>query len=335
MVGATSEAGGIEMRRMKLTWAAIPIAAVGMMLFAGTASASTVTIVDESNVLNATTVQNEAATLPVPIYIWTTTQDAANKSAFDNDVRLKVSSQFPIVLGINTQAKHETIQINSASGFRTQQSAIAAEDAANTEFDNSMRSQNDYTAAVGAAVSSLRSSLESQGSSGTSTATGRSRGGFSVFWGIVILIIFVVIVALLGRLFRGNRRPRPMMGQPMNYGPGPGPGYGPGFGPGPGYGGGGMSPGAAGVAGAVGGGLLGYELGKMEGERQEFRRDEMRGGFGNQGYDQGYNQGGFGGDQGGGGWTVGQDSDFGNGGGGGDWGGGGDNSGGGGGGGDW
>lgn len=58
---------------------------------AAPAWASTVQIQDDAHVLNA------RATLPVGIYIWTTTQDAASKSAFDTDVRTKVSATFPIV----------------------------------------------------------------------------------------------------------------------------------------------------------------------------------------------------------------------------------------------
>jgi hypothetical protein len=314
------------MKRIRLLTAAL-VAAGSALLLAVPAAASTVTVNDEAGVLNVTTVQNEAANLQVPIYIWTTTQDATNKSVFDSDVQAKVSSQFPIVLGINTQAKHEAIRIGEASGF-TQDSANSAASSANSAFDGVMRSRNDYTGAVQAALTSLRSSLGNRSSGEQSTSHGSS-----VFGGIVLLIIVVVVVAVLARVFRG-RRGRRMAGPPMG-GYGPGQGYGPGYGPGPGYGGGygpgyggGIGPGAAGGIGAVGGGLLGYELGKMSGENEQFRRDEM--GYGDQGY--GGDQGFGGGDQGGG-WVTGQDSDFG---GGGDFGGG-DSGGGdsGGGGGDW
>ncbi|HEX5404029.1 MAG TPA: hypothetical protein VFX16_17215 [Pseudonocardiaceae bacterium] len=310
------------MKRIRL-WTAALVAAGSALLLAVPASASTVTVNDEAGVLNVTTVQNDAASLQVPIYIWTTTQDAASESAFDSDVQAKVSSQFPIVLGINTKAHHETLRIGESSGF-TQDSANAAASSANAAFDNVMRSRDDYTGAVQAAVSSLRSALADRGNGSASRST--SHG--SLVGGIVLLVIIVVVIAVLARVFRGFRRGRRMAGP--GYGGGYGQqGYGPGYGPGgPGYGGGygpgyggGISPGAAGGIGAVGGGLLGYELGKMSGENEQFRRDEM---YGNQG---------FGGDQGGGGdWVVGQDSDFG----GGDFGGG-DSGGGdsGGGGGDW
>jgi hypothetical protein len=61
-----------------------------------------VQIQDDAHVLNATAVQNDAATLPVGVYVWATTQDAESKSVFDTDVRNKVNAAFPIVIGINT-----------------------------------------------------------------------------------------------------------------------------------------------------------------------------------------------------------------------------------------
>jgi hypothetical protein len=310
---------------------AVPVAAAAALLLAGPASASTVDIVDEAHVLDATAVQNEAATLPVPITIWTTTQDAANKSTFDNDVRAKVTSAFPVVLGINTQAKHETLQIGRQAGL-SQSAAISAEQSANSAFDSTMRSQNNYTAAVQAALTNLNGSLRARGGTRNGAAPSNSGSNSSVGTFIVfgvIVIVVILAVALIRRLFRPTRRvgPRVMGGPPMggfNQGYGPPPGYGPGYGPGYRQG---MSPGAAAGLGAVGGGLVGYELGKMAGENEQFRQDEMREGYG--GYDN-QNYGG-GGDQGN--WVVGQDSDFG---GGGDTGGGfGGGDSGGGGGGDW
>ncbi len=294
-------------------WATAAIGVAGALVLAAPAAASTVTIQDDAHVLSVTPVQNEAADLQAPIYIWTTTQDSANQSAFDQDVQAKVSNQFPLVLGINTAAHHEALRIGEASGF-TQDQANAAASSANSAFDGVMRSRNDYTGAVQAALTSLHSSLAAR-SGDAAAGPGRSHG-FGFGSGIVVLFVVIVVFGLLGRLFRGGRRRRLRgYGPPPGYGQGYGGGYGPG---GPGYGGGygqgyggGMGPGAAAGLGAVGGGLLGYELGKEAGENEQFRRDETGGGYGD--------QGGFGGD-GGGGWVTGQDSDFG--GGGGDFGGG-------------
>jgi len=286
------------------------------LLLVAPAAASTVRIQDDANVLNVTTVQNAAAGLQEPIYVWTTTQDAANRSAFDNDVQAKVSGEFPIVLGINTAAKHEALRIGEASRL-SQDQANAAASNANSAFDGVMRSRNDYSGAVQAAITSLHSSLASaQG--GESTGPARSHG-IGLFTGVLVIVVLLVVVGVLVRfLARGRGRRRTRYGPaPSNYGPfdsGYGPGYGPG--PGPGYGGGygggygpgyggGIGPGGAAGLGALGGGVLGYELGKNAGEDEQFRRDEMMNGDGGQGYD------GGGGD--GGGWVTGQDSDWGGG----------------------
>jgi hypothetical protein len=82
------------------------VALVAMLTLAAPAWAGTVQIQDDAHVLNATTVQTDAATLPVGVYIWTTTQDAASKPTFNTDVTNKISATFPIVIGINTQARH-------------------------------------------------------------------------------------------------------------------------------------------------------------------------------------------------------------------------------------
>ena len=70
-----------------------PLAAlVAVCTVAAPAWAGTVQIQDDAHVLTVTTVQSDAATLPVGVYIWTTTQDAASKPAFDTDVRNKISA---------------------------------------------------------------------------------------------------------------------------------------------------------------------------------------------------------------------------------------------------
>ncbi|HEX3647360.1 MAG TPA: hypothetical protein VHV49_02975 [Pseudonocardiaceae bacterium] len=308
------------MMRTRSRWLAALAVAVGTTLaVALPAAASTATINDDAHVLNVTTVQNEAATLPVPIYVWTTTQDASDKSAFDQLVQDKVSARTPISLGINTQAHHEALRIGESAGLG-QDAANSAASSANSAFDDVMASRGDYTGAVQAALTSLKSSFS--GVRGSEQPPGHF-GGFGALGWVVTAIIVVVVFGLLGRIFRGARRFRGGFGRRYGrgygggygpgYGPPPGPGYGPGYGYdgyGPGYGRGGGGVGA--VGGALGGGFLGYELGKMAGENEQFRQDEMGGGFGDGGGD--------------GGGVTGQDSDFGGGGdfGGGDAGGGGD-----------
>lgn len=272
---------------------AVPVAAlVAVLALAAPAWASTVQIQDDAHVLNATVVQNEAATLPVGVYIWTTTQDAASKSTFDTDVRNKVDASFPVVIGINTQSRHESIQIGSQARV-PQNTALMAESTASSAFVASMHSSPDYTTAVSAALVKLRTGLAgaNRGRFSGQRAPAHSSGG--IFLVIILLIgAIVVAVIVLGRRRRSGSRTGP---SPMGSGPppmGPYDGYGPPYRSG-------MNPGAAGAIGAVGGGLLGYELGKMQGEQQQFRQDELM--------DQGgqYNSP----DQGD--WVVGQDGDFG------------------------
>jgi hypothetical protein len=294
----------VSSRAYRLT---VPVA-VFVAVLAGVAPAwaSTVQIQDDAHVLNATVVQNEAATLPVGVYIWATTQDAASKSTFDTDVRNKVSATFPIVLGINTQSRHETLQIGSQAGI-SRNAALAAEANANSAFVTTMQSGRDYTSAVTAALDNLRTTL---------TAAHRGRApaqrvvthsvGIGLLPILLVLGAIVAVVVLLRRRIRsgfGRSMTGPIAG-PMTGGPPPMssyPDYGPAYGP-PYRSG--MGPGAAGAIGAVGGGLLGYELGKMQGEEQQFRQDQTM-------YDRDRGQYDSA-DQGD--WVVGQDSDFGGGG---------------------
>jgi hypothetical protein len=280
----------------------VPVAAlVTVSAVAAPAWAGTAQIQDDAHVLNATVVQNDAATLPVGVYIWTTTQDAASKSTFDTDVRNKVSSTFPIVLGINTQSRHETIQIGSQAGI-SQNAALAAESNANKAFVATMQSNRDYTSAVTAALDNLRTTLKAahRGRAPAQRVVTHSVG-IGLLPIILLLGAIVAVVVLLRRRIRsgfGRLRTGPMTGGPPPMGSYPNYGspydqYGQPYRSG-------MGPGAAGAIGAVGGGLLGYELGKMQGEEQQFRHDEM--------YDRDRGQYDSA-DQGD--WVVGQDRDFG------------------------
>ena len=288
----------VNVRRRALRLA-VPIAALATVLaLAAPAWASTVQIQDDAHVLNATVVQNEAAALPVGVYIWATTQDAASKSTFDTDVRSKVSSTFPIVIGINTQSRHESIQIGSQARV-PQSTAVAAESDASSAFLANMQTSHDYTSAVTAALGKLRTDLVG---ANRGVAPGRRvaphNAGSGLLGIMIVLALVVVAVIVISRLRRRSSfRTGPSM---MSSGPPPMDPYG-GYGGYGGYGPGyrsGMSPGAAGAAGALGGGLLGYELGKMQGEEQQFRQDEMMDRGGQNDYpDQGN-------------WVVGQDGDF-------------------------
>jgi hypothetical protein len=283
---------------------------VTVLLAAAPAAAAAVNIVDDSHVLDVTRVQNEAATLPDPVAVYTTTKFADDKAAFDRETQSKASAPTIVVIAINTQSRHLAIRTGTRSRV-TQSAARAATDA----FTSTFRSNSDYTAATIAALDSMRGSIARGG--GTNARTAHRSGASTYLSGCVCLLLVGVVIALivfLVRRGRGRRAGRP--GGPAGYGPAgygqPGygqPGYGqPGYGQ-PGYGGGqGVNPWLAGGAGAVAGGVLGYELGRMEGEHGDHDS-------------RGYDDGGYGG--------GGADGDFG-GGGGGDFGGGGDSGGGGG-----
>jgi hypothetical protein len=295
------------MMGMQLRLVAPIVALVATLVMAAPAWAGTVQIQDDAHVLNATVVQDDAATLPVGVYIWATTQDADSKSIFDTDVRNKVNTTFPIVIGINTQSHHESIQVGSQAGL-SRRAALAAESSANGAFLSTIHSSHDYTKAVTAALDNLRNGFAVAHRGGAPVQrVPTQHAGFGV--GLLLFIVLIVgVIAAVVIMARRRRRSgfgagpstvagRPPMGTYPDYGPSyGGPPYG-----GPGYRSG-MGAGTAGAIGAVGGGLLGYELGKMHGEEQQFRRDETM-------YDHDRGSPSEGGDQGD--WVVGQDSDFG------------------------
>jgi hypothetical protein len=188
----------------------VPIAAlVALLVMVAPAWAGTAQIQDDAHVLNAATVQDKAATLPVGVYVWVTTQDADNKATFNNDVRNKISATFPVVIGINTQSRHESIQIGPRAGV-SPSAASVAESSANQVFVASMKSNHDdYTAAVTAALDNLQASLAAanHGRAPVQRAPERSEhssaGGFLL---IILLIGAVVVVAIVVRRRRSRQQ---------------------------------------------------------------------------------------------------------------------------------
>jgi cobalamin biosynthesis Mg chelatase CobN len=190
-----------------------PLAAlVAMLTLAAPAWAGTVQIQDDAHVLNATTVQTDAATLPVGVYIWTTTQDAASKPTFNTDVTKKISATFPVVIGINTQARHESIQIGPRAGL-SQSAAVSAASTANEAFVGTMGTSNDYTAAVTSALDSLRTSLApTDRERGVTRSTPAQSSGWGIVPIVLLVIGVIVVVVLVVLILIGRRRvlgPRP------------------------------------------------------------------------------------------------------------------------------
>jgi len=278
------------------------------------ALANTVNISDAANVLNVSQVRSEAANLPDPINIYTTSTFNGSTSAFDQQTRGHITSSNLLVMAIDTAHKHVTIVGGSNVPLSNSQYNNAVQ-----AFVSAYHSNNgDYTASTIAAIQSLRSTL---GAAPITTGNGNvpagngntaaQSGGLSAGLLGTLLCVGLVVLIVVGVLFAVGRRRRMGYGQgagvsmgntmpyqqPYNQPYNQGYGYPPNYG-GPYNQGQGMNPLVAGGLGAAAGGLLGYELGKDQGE------DQMRE------QDQNQNQGGGGNDFGGG-----SSADFGNGGG--------------------
>jgi uncharacterized membrane protein YgcG len=291
---------------------------LGALGSAITVLAVLVTASGPAQVLDVTRVQNEAATLPDPVEVYTSTKYADDKAAFDRETQAKVTGPTVVVIAINTQSRHLAIRTGPKSRI-TQQAAAAATQA----FIDSYRGSTDYTAATVAALGSMRGAIPAGApaqNGGAKRPAAHSSSGVPIAGLLCLAVVAAVVIAFV---IRRRRQPRPMAapmagyddggygqpgyGQPGYGQPGYGqPGYGPGpaYGPGPGYGPGygqprsGVNPWVAGGVGAAAGGLLGYELGRNEGREEEREREERYDNNNND--DGGYGGGGADGDFGGG-----------------------------------
>jgi hypothetical protein len=269
-----------------------------LLLAAGPAEAAAVSVHDDSHVLDVTQVQNQAATLPDPVAVYTTTKFADDKAAFDREAQAKVTGPTVVVIAVNTQSHHLAIRTGPRSRV-TQQAAAAATQA----FIDSYRGRSDYTAATVAALGSIRTAIQAgapRQNGPVRHRTAYSSSGVSIGG---LLCLAVVVAAVIAIVVRRRRRPRQSFSTVADYGamgsngqPGYGPAasYGPGYAPGYGQPGrSGVNPWVAGGVGAAAGGLLGYELGRNEGREEERERE----GRSDQGYDDsGYGGGGADGD---------------------------------------
>ena len=289
--------------RVRGILASVAVGLVGVLLAAAPAAAAAVNIHDASHVLDVTRVQNEAATLPDPVDIYTTTKFADDKAAFDRETQSKAAAATVIVIAINTQSHHMAIRTGSRSRV-TQNAAQAASQA----FTSTFRGASDYTAATIAALQSMRTAIGSAGTPGKATKPAHQSGVPNYVSNLLCLLVVGVVVALIVAAVRRSRgRARRAVGDdPGGHGP---PGYGPpgngpsgngpsGYGPPPGSGSSGINPWVAGGVGAVAGGVLGYGLGHMGGEREDHRPEAHDGHANN---DAGSGGGGADGDFGGGG----------------------------------
>ncbi|GHO43619.1 hypothetical protein [Ktedonospora formicarum] len=283
--------------------------------FAGTAR-----IYDNAGVLDRGRVMSEAQSLPYNLTIYTINNFSGSKSAFQNQVKSKVSSKNEIVMAILTTQHY----LWFAGGSDVKISSSQYTDA--TKAFSSNFGSNNYTNGTIAAIGSLRNA-----SGGNFMGIGggnpvNSSSGLCCCIGLIALLIIGAFV-FARRRRGGGGNGGGFFGGGRGFGGGngwfgrrnaPPPGgygydqYGQPYPPNYNQGGGGMNPWAAGGLGAAAGGLLGYELGRNQGEHE--RRDE--------GYND--NNGDFGGgNEGGGDFGGGNDWGGGDSGGGGDWGGGG------------
>jgi hypothetical protein len=289
------------------------------------ALANTVYINDAAHVLgDGSQVRNEAAKLPNPISIYTTSTFNGTKQAFDQQARSHISNANMIVIAIDAKNQHLVIE----GGSNVQLTNSQYQDAIQS-FVNNYKSGGYINGTVGA-IQTLHNYLGSAPVNGNNNYNGgvnvpaTSGGGFfsSLFFplccvGVLILVIVGALFAFGRRMFGFGRRQlgggmptQQPYNQPFNQG------YPPNYGgPGNYNQGSGMNPWAAGGLGAAAGGLIGYELGKEQGENQGRDPDWNQG---QGGQDDGGFGGGASGDFGGGGDSGGgAGGDFGGGGGGG------------------
>jgi hypothetical protein len=333
-----------QLRRFYVRLIATGMALCLSLLAVAGASANSVNIYDQANVLNADQVRSAASSLPNPINIYTTNTFTGDTSAFEHQATTHLTNPNLLVMAIDTNSAHHHVAIVGGSDVSLSQSQY---DSATQAFVQAYQSnKGDYTTSTIASLQSLRSSLgaapvnpANPNNGSVPVPTTNSGGLFSSMLGTTCCIGGAIVLLGLGLLFTLGRRrffgrrpqgiPPYQQPYPPDYGPNYNqpynqpypPNYGPNYNQGPG-----MNPWAAGGLGAAAGGLLGYELGKDRGE------DEARAQYDDNNPGNNYGNGGdFGGGGGGSAADFGNGGDFGGGsgadfGGGGDAGGGGSSS---------
>jgi hypothetical protein len=249
------------------------------------AAADVVTIFDDSHVLDVSRVQNEAATLPEPVGIYTTTKLAGDNAAFDRQTQSHVATPTMIVIAVNTQSHHLAIRTGPRSRV-AQNDAVSATQA----FVDAYRTSGHYTDATLAALDNLRAAI-ARAAGGRNNA---SRGGGTSILSWLLCLGLVAAVAVAAVFFARRLRHRQAPTVAPTYGggyPGGGPGYYP-----PPQQRSGVNPWVVGGVAAAAGGILGYELAES---MDDDDRSASRGSFDGSGFD----AGGFG--------SGGADADFG------------------------
>ena len=154
------------------------------LLTALNAQANTVTIDDQSRVLDVGKVRAEAAKLANSMLIYTTKTFNGDQNALNQSTREQLPDQDSIAIGVDTVQRHLSVE----SGTNVKLSDSQASDAVSA-FRNNYNG-GDYTGATIAAIDSLQSALTGGGSS--SNPVGLVIG-ILIAVGAIILVVFAVI----------------------------------------------------------------------------------------------------------------------------------------------
>lgn len=158
--------------------------------------ANTVTINDQSGVLDSNKVRSDAVHLPVSVLIYTTRTFTGDQTALDNDARSHLSGTDTVDIAIDTVQRHLSIQSGSQVKLSDGQASNAV-DAFKNNFNN-----GDYTGATIAAIDSIHDALTGGSSSGGMTPIGIIVA--SVLGIALLLIIVLATVAAVRNRRRGG-----------------------------------------------------------------------------------------------------------------------------------
>ena len=169
---------------------------------AGYTYANSVTISDQSGVLNIGKVRSDAAQLPVSVLIYTTRTFTGDQAALDNDARSHLLSANAVDIAIDTVQRHLSIQSGSQVKLSDEQASNAV-DAFKNNFDN-----GDYTGATIAAIDSIHDALTNESSG----------GGMTVVGIVVASVLGVIFLGIIVGVVRNRRRGGPPRGGGRRWG---------------------------------------------------------------------------------------------------------------------
>ncbi|GHO56774.1 hypothetical protein [Ktedonobacter robiniae] len=170
---------------------AMLVALLCLLLLPLSGWAKTVTIHDQAQVLNASSVQEAGAKLPNDLIVYTTNTFQGDLDALNTEARSLLPDQQSIVIDIDTVHRNVSIQSGTSVSLSNEQ----AQDAVSA-FGDAFHKDNksDYTSATIAALSSLQGTLNHEQSSLTPAGI-----VVAIVLGFVLLGALIIIVVALGR----------------------------------------------------------------------------------------------------------------------------------------